>query len=105
MDWILTVQTKSCIVKPLQKNVYTIETNNGWTWKEDKNQLLSKVHGMTKDDIVLRPEPVVGCYVQFQTGLEDNQTGMEFHFKKWKRERTLFQQEKFPWIGYKLLEF
>jgi len=60
---------------------------------------------MTEDSIVLRPEPVVGCYVQFQTGLEHNQTGMEFHFETWKRERTLFQQEKLLRNGYELLEF
>ena len=99
MDWILTVQTKSCIAKPLQKNVYTIETNNGWTCKEDENQLLSKVCRMTEDSVVLRPEPVVGCYVQFQTGLEHNQMGMEFRFETWKRENSLPAGETPPeWI-------
>jgi len=60
---------------------------------------------MTEDSIVLRLELVVGHYVQFQTGLEHNQTGMEFRFEMWKRERTLFQQEKPLRNGYKLLEF
>jgi len=42
MDWILTVQTKSYIAKPLQKNVYTIEMNNAGLVKKMKADYLAK---------------------------------------------------------------
>jgi len=37
---------ENCIVKPLQKNVYSMETDNSRTCREDKTHLLSNFCGM-----------------------------------------------------------